>query len=159
MWLSHGRFSGHDSSNLHGTSVTVWTLWFTVSKSDYTKRTQKFWLVLSSCKAVDIDRSWRETYIFPEKPEFKYKKGPWWILCDRLTTEPTLPFLFHAGSKLSSSSLKALREHYEIPLVGPAHRAMQDVTTLCYVLQRITFDLKLTVPELIDKAFRASDLN
>ncbi|OAY78652.1 exonuclease DPD1, chloroplastic/mitochondrial [Ananas comosus] len=63
------------------------------------------------------------------------------------------------GSKLSSSSLKALREHYEIPLVGPAHRAMQDVTTLCYVLQRITFDLKLTVPELIDKAFRASDLN
>ncbi|XP_072998163.1 exonuclease DPD1, chloroplastic/mitochondrial-like [Typha latifolia] len=62
------------------------------------------------------------------------------------------------GSKLGSSSLKALREHYDIPLVGPAHRAMQDVTTLCYVLQRITFDLKLTVPEMMDKAFRASDI-
>ncbi|KAG1338742.1 exonuclease DPD1, chloroplastic/mitochondrial [Cocos nucifera] len=63
------------------------------------------------------------------------------------------------GSKLTSLSLKALREHYDIPLVGPAHRAMQDVTTLCYVLQRITFDLKLTVPELMDRAFRASDIN
>lgn len=62
------------------------------------------------------------------------------------------------GSKLSSLSLKALREHYDIHLNGPAHRAMQDVTTLCYVLQRITFDLKLTVPELIDRGFRASDI-
>ncbi|CAL9196704.1 exonuclease DPD1, chloroplastic/mitochondrial [Musa acuminata AAA Group] len=61
------------------------------------------------------------------------------------------------GTKLTSSSLKALREHYQIPLVGPAHRAMQDVTTLCYVLQKITFDLKLSIPELMDRAFRASD--
>ncbi|WOL06677.1 hypothetical protein Cni_G15411 [Canna indica] len=62
------------------------------------------------------------------------------------------------GSKLSSYSLDALREHYKIPLVGPAHRAMADVTTLCYVLQRISFDLKLTVPQLMEKGFRASDL-
>lgn len=62
------------------------------------------------------------------------------------------------GSKLTSFSLKSLREHYEIPLMGPAHRAMQDVMTLSYVLQRITFDLKLTVPELIVRAFRASDI-
>ncbi|RWW11593.1 hypothetical protein GW17_00024787 [Ensete ventricosum] len=61
-------------------------------------------------------------------------------------------------SKLASFSLKALREHYEIPLAGPAHRAMQDVTTLCYVLQRITYDLKLSVPELMNGAFRASDI-
>ncbi|CAL9176800.1 unnamed protein product [Musa hybrid cultivar] len=61
------------------------------------------------------------------------------------------------GTKLTSSSLKALREHYQIPLDGPAHRAMQDVTTLCYVLQKITFDLKLSIPELMDRAFRASD--
>ncbi|URE45263.1 EXOIII [Musa troglodytarum] len=61
------------------------------------------------------------------------------------------------GTKLTSSSLKALREHYEIPLVGPAHRAMQDVMTLCYVLQKITFDLKLSIPELMDRAFLASD--
>ncbi|CAL9777403.1 unnamed protein product, partial [Musa acuminata subsp. burmannicoides] len=67
-------------------------------------------------------------------------------------------FFNFAGSKLSSFSLKALREHYEIPLDGPAHRAMQDVTTLCYVLQRITFDLKLSVPELMNGAFRASDI-
>ncbi|RZS18098.1 hypothetical protein BHM03_00050331 [Ensete ventricosum] len=69
-----------------------------------------------------------------------------------------LPIRQVAGSKLASFSLKALREHYEIPLAGPAHRAMQDVTTLCYVLQRITYDLKLSVPELMNGAFRASDI-
>ncbi|KAG1371307.1 putative Exonuclease DPD1, chloroplastic/mitochondrial [Cocos nucifera] len=65
---------------------------------------------------------------------------------------------FRQGSKLTSFSLKALREHYHIPLVGPAHRAMQNVTTLCYVLQRITCDLKVNVPELMSRAFRASDI-
>ncbi|URE34539.1 hypothetical protein MUK42_16665, partial [Musa troglodytarum] len=67
---------------------------------------------------------------------------PDWMFVDTL---PLARQLVKAdGSKLSSFSLKALREHYEIPLVGPAHRAMQDVMTLCYVLQRITFDLKLS---------------
>lgn len=69
--------------------------------------------------------------------------------------------LFHiwfAGTKLSSVSLENLREHYKIPLTGSAHRAMQDVTTLCYVLQKMTFELKLTVPQLLEKSFRATDL-
>ncbi|CAL9109051.1 unnamed protein product [Musa acuminata var. zebrina] len=81
---------------------------------------------------------------------------PDWMFVDTL---PLARQLVKAdGSKLPSFSLKALREHYEIPLDGPAHRAMQDVTTLCYVLQRITFDLKLSVPELMNGAFRASDI-
>ncbi|XP_074569143.1 exonuclease DPD1, chloroplastic/mitochondrial-like [Curcuma longa] len=58
------------------------------------------------------------------------------------------------GSKLPSVSLESLREHYGIPLAGPAHRAMPDATVLCNVLQRITFDLKLTVSQLLDLAFR-----
>ncbi|GJN08111.1 hypothetical protein PR202_ga26002 [Eleusine coracana subsp. coracana] len=62
------------------------------------------------------------------------------------------------GSKLSSVSLEKLREHYKIPITGSAHRAMQDVTTLCYVLQKLTFELKLTVPQLLEKSFRVSDL-
>ncbi|XP_042408876.1 exonuclease DPD1, chloroplastic/mitochondrial-like isoform X1 [Zingiber officinale] len=58
------------------------------------------------------------------------------------------------GSKLPSVKLQSLGEHYGIPLVGPAHRAMPDVTLLCNVLQRITFDLKLTVSQLLDLALR-----
>ncbi|KAL7003134.1 hypothetical protein U1Q18_004292 [Sarracenia purpurea var. burkii] len=63
------------------------------------------------------------------------------------------------GSKLSSKvSLQALREHYGIPLVGSAHRAMSDVITLSLILQRMTFDLKLPVSSLVERSFIASDL-
>lgn len=62
------------------------------------------------------------------------------------------------GSKLPSVSLDSLRQYYNIDLVGPAHRAMQDVMTLAHVLQKMTFQLKLTVPELLERSFRASDI-
>ncbi|PON89528.1 Exonuclease/helicase-like [Trema orientale] len=62
------------------------------------------------------------------------------------------------GSKLSRISLQALREHYGIPLVGSAHRAMSDVNCLSLVLQRITFNLKLSVSNLFERSFSASDL-
>ncbi|KAG0483492.1 hypothetical protein HPP92_011576 [Vanilla planifolia] len=62
------------------------------------------------------------------------------------------------GSKLISFSLSSLRERYGIPLVGPAHRAMQDVNVLAYVVQRITYELKLTIPELLQISFRPSDI-
>ncbi|XP_073014456.1 exonuclease DPD1, chloroplastic/mitochondrial-like isoform X1 [Typha latifolia] len=79
-----------------------------------------------------------------------------WLFVDTLPIARQL--LNSDGSKLGSVSLKSLKEHYDIPLEGPEHRAMQDVTTLCYVLQRITFDLKLTVAELVGRAFQASEL-
>lgn len=63
-----------------------------------------------------------------------------------------------SGSKLESCKLEALRQFFEIPLIGSAHRAMQDVHTLSYVLQRMTYQLKLTIPELLDEGFRASDI-
>ncbi|KAK8962505.1 hypothetical protein KSP40_PGU016641 [Platanthera guangdongensis] len=62
------------------------------------------------------------------------------------------------GSKLSSHSLEALRKHYRIPLVGSAHRAMQDVDTLTSVFQCVTYELKLTIPELMQIAFRPADI-
>lgn len=63
------------------------------------------------------------------------------------------------GSKLSSRSLQALREYYGIPVIGKAHRAMADVNVLALVLQRMTRDLKLTVPGLLENyAFTASEL-
>ena len=69
----------------------------------------------------------------------------------------TMRFLL-AGSKLASFSLDALRVHYEIPQEGRAHRAMQDVMTLSMVLQRMSFELKISVSELLREAFTASDV-
>lgn len=63
------------------------------------------------------------------------------------------------GSKLGSFSLNALREHYRIPLEGPAHRAMQDVNVLAHVVQHITYDLRITILELMQIAFRPSDIS
>ena len=45
--------------------------------------------------------------------------------------------------------LQALVEHYEIPLVG-FHTTMTDVHMLAVGFQRLTFDLKLTIPSLIE---------
>ena len=63
------------------------------------------------------------------------------------------------GSKLASNSLQALREHYGIPVMGKAHRAMADVKVLALVLQRMSQELKLTVPSLVKNyAFTASEI-
>ncbi|KAM7273137.1 hypothetical protein ACFE04_027801 [Oxalis oulophora] len=57
------------------------------------------------------------------------------------------------------ANLLALREHYGIPLVSSAHRAMSDVDVLSVVLQRLTVDLKLSMSDLLVKSFTPSDLN
>ncbi|KAG9459505.1 hypothetical protein H6P81_004013 [Aristolochia fimbriata] len=62
------------------------------------------------------------------------------------------------GSKLSSFSLKSLREHYGIQLLGKAHRAMSDVNMLSLILQKMTFDLKIPISGLVERSFKASDL-
>ncbi|EXC11324.1 DNA polymerase III polC-type [Morus notabilis] len=80
---------------------------------------------------------------------------PNWLFLD------TLPLAREAmkseGLKLKTN-LQVLREHYEIPLVGPAHRAMSDVKCLSLILQRLTYDLKLSLSDLIGRSFTASDL-
>lgn len=62
------------------------------------------------------------------------------------------------GSKLTKISLQALREHFEIPLVGSAHRAMSDVKCLSLIFQMLTYELKLPMPSLVEKCFVASDI-
>lgn len=57
-------------------------------------------------------------------------------------------------SELKGASLQALREHYNIPLIGPAHRALSDVHSLALVLQRLTYDLKMPVSGLIEASFK-----
>ncbi|KAJ1297526.1 hypothetical protein BS78_01G382900 [Paspalum vaginatum] len=101
-------------------------------------------------------RSFDVPFLFYEFRRCKVEMPGDWLFVDTLPIAKQL--VDSNGSKLSSVSLEKLREHYKIPLTGSAHRAMQDVTTLCYVLQKLTFELKLTVPQLLEKSFRASDL-
>uniref|UniRef100_A0A7N1A7X0 Exonuclease domain-containing protein n=2 Tax=Kalanchoe fedtschenkoi TaxID=63787 RepID=A0A7N1A7X0_KALFE len=80
-----------------------------------------------------------------------------WLFMDTL---PLARELMKAGGHSSkmSVSLQSLREHYQIPLVGSAHRAMSDVNTLALILQRMTFDMQLPVSGLLERCFKASDL-
>ncbi|WOH09560.1 hypothetical protein DCAR_0729017 [Daucus carota subsp. sativus] len=81
-----------------------------------------------------------------------------WIFMDTL---PLARELVKSGGPNcpSKTSLQALREHYKIPLVGSAHRAMSDVYSLSLVLQRMTFDLKVPISGLLDRSFKASEVS
>ncbi|XVF31441.1 hypothetical protein REPUB_Repub16aG0146300 [Reevesia pubescens] len=77
-----------------------------------------------------------------------------WLFMDTLSLAREL--MKSGGSNLpSGTSLQALREHYRIPLVGSAHRAMSDVRTLAMILQMLTFDLKLSLPNLVRRSSTA----
>lgn len=79
-----------------------------------------------------------------------------WLFMDTLSLAREL--IKSGGSNLPSrTSLQALREHYRIPLVGSAHRAMSDVRTLALILQMLTFDLKLSLPNLVKRSCTASE--
>lgn len=81
-----------------------------------------------------------------------------WLFMDTL---PLARELVKSGGQNcpSKTSLQALREHYKIPLVGSAHRAMSDVYSLSLVLQRMTFDLKVPISGLVDRSFKASEIS
>ncbi|GAB2287290.1 hypothetical protein Dimus_021670 [Dionaea muscipula] len=88
-----------------------------------------------------------------------YEIPPDWLFLDTLPLAREAMKNGNGGSKLSSKvSLQALREHYGIPLVGRAHRAMSDANLLALVFQRLTFDLKLPTSTIIGRCFKASDL-
>ncbi|XVE89587.1 hypothetical protein DITRI_Ditri20bG0007800 [Diplodiscus trichospermus] len=79
-----------------------------------------------------------------------------WLFMDTLSLAREL--MKSGGSNLpSGTSLQALREHYRIPLVGSAHRAMSDVRTLAMILQMLTFDMKLSLPNLIRRSSTAEE--
>ncbi|KAE8711532.1 DNA polymerase III polC-type, putative isoform 2 [Hibiscus syriacus] len=85
-----------------------------------------------------------------------YEIPPNWLFMDTLSLAREL--MKSGGTNLPSGiSVKALREHYRIPLVGSAHRAMTDVRTLAMILQMLTFDLKLSLPNLITRSSTASE--
>lgn len=64
----------------------------------------------------------------------------------------------YLGSRGSQKlKLSALGEYYGIPLVGSHHRAMSDVNLLSAIVGRLIKDLNLSVSDLLERSFRASE--
>ncbi|XP_065630729.1 exonuclease DPD1, chloroplastic/mitochondrial [Quercus suber] len=78
-----------------------------------------------------------------------------WLFVDTLTLAREM--MKSKGEKSTSISLQALRQSFEIPLTGKAHRAMADVDLLSIILPRLTFVLKWSISDLIMKSFLPSD--
>lgn len=77
-----------------------------------------------------------------------------WLFLD------TLP-LARQLMKLNGSrqySLQALREHFDIQSIDGMHRAMSDVNLLSAILEKMTVEMKLTIPDLLEKSFQAQDI-
>ncbi|KAK8661270.1 hypothetical protein V6N13_052165 [Hibiscus sabdariffa] len=97
-------------------------------------------------------------FLINEFDRCSYEIPPNWLFMDTLSLARELVKSRGSDSnRPSGTSLKALREHYKIPLVGEEHRAMSDVRTLATILQMLTFDLKLTLPNLVTRSFTASE--
>ncbi|KAL0558300.1 hypothetical protein IC582_002856 [Cucumis melo] len=79
-----------------------------------------------------------------------------WLFLDTMTLARQLMKL--SDSKITKISLEALCEYYGIEVDGEAHRALPDVISLSLILQRLTFDLKLDVSDLVERAFTPLDL-
>ncbi|KAI3810463.1 hypothetical protein L1987_20076 [Smallanthus sonchifolius] len=97
-------------------------------------------------------------FLFSEFNRYSYEIPSDWHFVD--TMSPARELMKAEGSTLSSKSLQALREYYKVPLIGQAHRAMADVNVLALILQKMTRDLKLTVPCLLESySFTASEIS
>ncbi|KGN66030.1 exonuclease DPD1, chloroplastic/mitochondrial [Cucumis sativus] len=79
-----------------------------------------------------------------------------WLFFDTMTLARQLMKL--SDSKITKITLQALGEYYGIKLDGKAHRALSDVRLLSSILQRLTFDLKLDISDLVERAFTPLDL-
>ncbi|KAJ1417165.1 Ribonuclease H-like superfamily [Sesbania bispinosa] len=95
-------------------------------------------------------------FIINELRRHSIKMPPNWLFVDTLPLAREL--IKSEGRKPASTSLAALRELYGVEVDGSAHRAMVDVNTLSMILPRLTFDLKLTLSDLVKKSFTESDI-
>ncbi|CAH9122156.1 unnamed protein product [Cuscuta epithymum] len=96
-------------------------------------------------------RSFDVPFLINEFSRCRYSIPSNWLFIDTLPlARKVMKSAGHLGAKgLPKASLKDMREHYKFPLLGTEHRAMADVNLLALVFQSITFDLKLTVPDLV----------
>ncbi|KAI5011078.1 hypothetical protein ZWY2020_013215 [Hordeum vulgare] len=82
-----------------------------------------------------------------------------WLFVDSFCLARKLPKLEASEDMKHRLNLESLSKRYDISVKGSAHRAMHDVTTLCHVFQKMSFDLKLTYEGLINEATKASYFN
>lgn len=102
-------------------------------------------------------RSFDIPILINEFRRYNHEIPPNWLFLDTLALAREL---MKAGgtNPPTNAKLQVLREHYGIPIVGSAHRAMSDVYALAHVLQRMTYDLKIPVRGLVERCFTVSDL-
>ncbi|KAL8171795.1 hypothetical protein V2J09_023599, partial [Rumex salicifolius] len=102
-------------------------------------------------------RNFDAPFLINEFNRHSYEIPSNWLFLDTLPLAREVRKPAADGSKVSLS-LQALREHYGIQLVGSAHRAMSDVHCLALIFQKLTFELKLPVSQLMERCFKASDV-
>lgn len=108
-------------------------------------------LVAHNARAFDVP------FLIEEFARHSYEIPPSWLFVDTLPMAREV--MKSGGSNLTSGTkLQDLREYYKIPLVGTAHRAISDVKMLSLIFQRLTFDLKLPISDLVVRSFTATNL-
>ncbi|KAK3198334.1 hypothetical protein Dsin_021749 [Dipteronia sinensis] len=99
-------------------------------------------------------RNFDVPFLIEEFARHSYEVPPSWLFVDTLALAQEIKK--SEGSQVPPGrKLEVLREHFGIPLVGPAHRAMSDVNTLSLIFQRLTFDLKVPLSGLVERSFTA----
>ncbi|TXG65256.1 hypothetical protein EZV62_006531 [Acer yangbiense] len=99
-------------------------------------------------------RNFDVPFLIEEFARHSFEVPPSWLFVDTLPLAQEM--MKSGGSQVPTGrKLEVLREHFGIPLVGPAHRAMSDVNTLSLIFQRLTFDLKVPLSGLVERSFTA----
>lgn len=91
-------------------------------------------------------RTFDVPFLISELRRCSYSIPSNWLFIDTLPLAREAMKKYGGGSKVK---LQAMGEHYKIPLDGSAHRAMSDVNLLTLVFQTLSFELKLTLSELV----------
>ncbi|KAJ3699793.1 hypothetical protein LUZ61_003498 [Rhynchospora tenuis] len=88
--------------------------------------------------------------------EYEYQVPENWLFLDSLPLSREV--LHDNGTKLKRGNhkLKDLVKFLNLAVEGSAQKAMVDVNALCSVLQHLTFLSKLTLADLIERAYTAS---
>ncbi|KAK2645084.1 hypothetical protein Ddye_020279 [Dipteronia dyeriana] len=79
-----------------------------------------------------------------------------WLFLDTLPLAREYMKLY--GPLSPKLCLQTLREYFEIPSIDSSHRAMSDVNVLSSIFEKMICDMNLTITDLLERSFKASDL-
>ncbi|CAN8255776.1 unnamed protein product [Cochlearia groenlandica] len=96
-------------------------------------------------------------FLINEFSRYSYEVPHDWLLLDSLPLARETMKSLEPTVKLSSK-LAALGEYYNLARDGQAHRAMSDVLLLSQVFQKLIFDLKLSLSDLVLRSHSVSDI-